>query len=377
MPGHNITLFRLFGFEVRANLSWTLLAILVAWSLAAGYFPAYYPGLPQSTYWSLGILGMVGLFASLILHEMSHAMVARARGMKIGGITLFLFGGVAELKEEPPTARIEAEVAAAGPLMSFMLAGLFYLLARVLGSAGVAAPTVGLVDYLGTINLVLALFNLVPGFPLDGGRLLRAFLWSRHGDLLAATRTASRVGQGFAMLLIALGVWALLGGAGLGGMWWVLIGLFLLSAARASYAQVLAHQTLGSITVGRLMNPAPVTLAPDLPLDRFVEDYAYRHHFSLYPVTDGTCLLGAVRTRDVGRITADAWPQTPITAIMHPLDAIPTIAPGRPAEEALERMQTARFPQILVTEGDRLLGILTLRDLMEHLAIRRAIEGEG
>ncbi len=377
MPGHNITLFRLFGFEVRANLGWVLLAILVAWSLAAGYFPTYYPGLPQSTYWSLGILGMAGLFASLVLHEMSHAMVARARGMKIGGITLFLFGGVAELKEEPPTARIEAEVAAAGPLMSFTLAGLFYLLAQALGGLEVAAPTVGLVAYLSTINLILALFNLVPGFPLDGGRLLRAFLWSRHGDLLAATRTASQVGQGFAMLLIALGVWALLSGAGLGGMWWVLIGLFLLSAARASYAQMLAHQTLGGITVGRLMNPTPVTLAPDLPLDRFVSDYAYRHHFSLYPVTDGAHLLGAVRTRDIGRIAADAWPQTPITAIMHPLDRVPTIAPGRSAEEALERMQSTRFPQILVTEGDHLLGILTLRDLMEHLAIRRAIEGEG
>ncbi|MFQ5348296.1 MAG: site-2 protease family protein, partial [Rhodothalassiaceae bacterium] len=327
MPGHNITLFRLFGFEVRANLSWVLLAILVAWSLAAGYFPAYYPDLPQSTYWSLGILGMAGLFASLILHEMSHAMVARARGMKIGGITLFLFGGVAELKEEPPTPRIEAEVAAAGPVMSFALAGLFHLLAGALAAMGSAAPLIGLAEYLATINLVLALFNLVPGFPLDGGRLLRAFLWSRRGNLWGATRTASRVGQGFAALLMLLGGWAILTGAGLGGMWWVLIGLFLWSAARGSLAQLMAHRALTGMTVAQLMNAEPVSVPPDLPLDRFVEDYAYRHHFSLYPVTRDGRLIGAVRTRDVGRIAPGDWSRHDISTVMQPRAAVPEIGP--------------------------------------------------
>ncbi|GER07615.1 peptidase M50 [Iodidimonas muriae] len=377
MTDHNLTLFTLFGFRVRANPSWLLLAALITWSLAEGLFPQEFPDLPASLHWSLGIVGMIGLFFSLLFHEFSHSLVARRRGMKIGGITLFLFGGVAELTDEPPTPRIEFEVAAAGPIASVFLALIFGLLSLM--AAGLGAPDywAGLLGYLGTINMVLAVFNLVPGYPLDGGRLLRAWLWHRRGDQLSATRTASRFGKGFGLFLIILGIWSFLSVGALGGMWWILIGFFIMSAAKASYDQLLARSLFHHVPLEGFVVKAPVCVEADMSIDHFVKDYAYHHHFSLYPVMKNRKLVGCVRTRDVQTIHRDEWATSPLSDIMLPLTEKNSTPLESDAEQVLQAMQRHNSGQMIVLDGDRLAGIITLRDLLGALELRRQIEGQG
>jgi len=374
MFGQNVTLFTIFGFRVRANMSWVLLFALVLWSLSAGFFPIEYPNMQGGIYWAMGFLGTIGLFFSLLFHELAHSLVARARGMRMGGITLFLFGGMAEMTDEPPTPRIEGEVAAAGPISSFILGGAFYLLGGLLAALGVPEHWAGVVGYLALINVVLAVFNLVPGFPLDGGRLLRALLWYLRDDLLSATKTAARVGQGFGILLIVLGVWSFLTAAAVGGIWWILIGLFVHAAAKASYQQTLMRHTFEGARIDRFVVPDPVSVPPDLPLDRFVEDYAYRYHFSFFPVTEGDRLVGCVRTRDVKTIRPEEWPTTAVAEIMQSCQGSNTIAPDADAEKVLEKMQQNESGQLIVAENGRLAGLVTLRDLLSHLSIRQELE---
>ncbi len=374
MFGRSITLFRVLGFPIRLNASWLVLAVLVSWSLAQGYFPQVLPGRDADVYWSLGIVGMAGLVVSLVLHELSHASVARLRGIEIAGITLFIFGGVAEMRSEPPTPRIEAEIAAAGPIMSFALAGLFALLAGIGEGTGALGA---LFDYLASLNLILAVFNLLPGFPLDGGRLLRAALWAKSGDLLAATRRAATVGQGIGWLFITLGAALVLTGGGITGLWWVLIGLFLNGAAKQSYEQLVVHSTFAAMPVERLLSRPPVVVEADLPLDRFVEDFAYRHHFSLFPVVDRGRLVGTIRTRRVAEVPREAWPLHPVGELVQPLAAADVVRPRESVETALRRMQRNGRPQILVADDGRLLGVLTLHDLLEHLAIRRMLDHDA
>ncbi|MEE4361002.1 MAG: site-2 protease family protein [Pseudomonadales bacterium] len=377
MFGSSFHLFTLFGFSVRANSSWLLLFALLVWSLSTGFFPTQFPGLQEPYYWLLGLTGTLGLFFSLLFHEFSHSMVARARGMKISGITLFLFGGVAELTEEPRDPKTEFEVAVVGPLSSLFLAALFFAFTVVLGALSAAPAWAGLFSYLSAVNLVLALFNLVPGFPLDGGRLLRAYLWQKRGDVVSATRTAARVGQGFGFTLIAAGGLLILTGGAIGGFWWILIGFFIVGAAKSVDAQTQMRATFEGIPVRRFMTQDPVSVSPDLDLQRLVEDYAYRHHFSMFPVVDGERLVGRVRVRDVRTMPHDVWRQSRVSEIMVPCDETNTVAPDTDTQQALNRMQTLEGGQLLVADGPRLVGILTLRDLVAHLAIRQEIEGRN
>jgi Zn-dependent protease len=284
MFGNAFTLFRIFGFEVRANVSWLFLAILVTWSLAAGFFPTVYPDLRLVTYWLLGLAGMVGLFFSLLFHELSHSLVARSRGLPMTGITLFLFGGVAEMAMEPRDAKTEFWIAIAGPIASVVLAGFFYIVAVAMAAAGFPEHITGVPQYLGFINLLLAAFNMLPGFPLDGGRVLRAALWHWSGNLTWATRWASRLGQVFGLLLVALGVLSAFAGNFVGGIWWLLIGLFLQGAATAAYQRLLQENALKGQTVRRLMSDDPTTVPADISVAAFVEDYLYPHGHDLFPV---------------------------------------------------------------------------------------------
>ena len=235
MLGKRFVLFELLGFKVQVDASWLFLAMLVTWSLATGAFPVWYEDLSGATYWWMALVGMFGLFSSLIFHEMSHSLVARHFGLRIRGITLFIFGGVAEMEEEPASPKAEFLIAAAGPLASGVLALGFFLLTHAAMAAGLPTPVAGVLDYLAFINGLIAVFNLLPGFPLDGGRMLRAALWHFKGNLREATRTASHSGEIFGMVLMALGAVNVIAGAFVGGMWWFLIGLFLYGAARASF----------------------------------------------------------------------------------------------------------------------------------------------
>lgn len=373
MTDNNFTLFTLFGLRVRANPSWLLLAALILWSLSAGLFPYRYPALATGTYWLLGTVGTVGLFFSLLFHEFSHALVARHRGLKIGGITLFLFGGVAELGEDPPTPRTDFEVSVAGPVSSLFLAVLFTVIANLVAVMDIPQHWVGLFNYLAMINLVLALFNLVPGFPLDGGRLLRAWLWHKRGDKLSATRTASKVGQAFGIFLIVLGIFSLFSAITLGGMWWILIGFFVWHTAGASYRALVARTIFHGTPLHRFVRVDPITVEADISIEHFITDYAYRYHYSLYPVTEDGKLIGCIRTRDVKTIRPEDRSTLPVREITQPCTEKTSIDSKADVEQALIQMQKHQTGQLIVLDHERLAGIITLRDLLGHLAIRRDI----
>ncbi len=233
------TLFRLCGIPVYADTTWLFIALLVTWSLATGVFPSSYPHLAGPVYWAMGITGALGLFMSIVFHELAHSLVARSNGVPIRGITLFLFGGVAEMDAEPPSPRSELLMAAAGPLASILIAGVFFALHRRIVPVTAPAAVRGVLGYLWTINLALAAFNLVPAFPLDGGRIFRSLLWRWKGSLVRATRIASFVGGAFGIVLVGLGVYSFVRGSLINGIWWASIGVFLRSSSKRSYRNLL------------------------------------------------------------------------------------------------------------------------------------------
>jgi Zn-dependent protease/CBS domain-containing protein len=367
------TLFRLFGFEVKLDLTWLLLAFLVTWSLALGFFPQVAPGLSNEQYWWMGAIGAIGLLFSIVFHEFAHSLVARRYGLPITGITLFIFGGVAEMQEEPRSAKVEFLMAIAGPISSLVLAAVFYLIYRGMAGEDTTAAG-GVVYYLGMINLVLALFNLVPGFPLDGGRILRAALWGWKGDYRWATRIASQIGGAFGLALIFLGVFSFISGNFIGGMWWFLIGLFLRNAAGMSYRQLLVREAIRGETVRRFMNPDPITVAPDVTLADLVEDYIYRYHHKMYPVVEGGRALGMVGTEQVKHIPRPEWDTSTVTDAMERSTPENTVHPDADVFDAWSRMSRTGKSRLLVVEDGRLVGILSLRDLMQFLSLKFDLE---
>jgi Zn-dependent protease/CBS domain-containing protein len=374
MFGHSMKLFDLFGFSIRIDASWFVIAALIIWSLSSGYFPQVAPGLSQATYLGLAVVAMLGLFASLILHELAHSLVARRDGLGIGGITLFLFGGVAELKDDPKSPASEFRIALAGPAMSVGLAAICAIAAQAAAaSLGVLGPVLG---YLAMINLVLALFNLLPAFPLDGGRVLRAWLWHRTGNMPDATRRASAVGTGIALVLMGLGVLSALSGGGFGGVWLALIGFFVLNASRAAYQQIVIQNSLEGRRVVELMTPNPWTASPGMSLQDIADRVMLAHAVSFVPIVDGNRVLGFVDTQLMRRIARADWPRHTAGAVMAPINPACIISPRMSADEALRRLAAGPQRKLLVMEGESLRGIVSLRDLIGHIAVVQALGGD-
>ncbi len=374
--GHRFTLFSLFGFKVRVDISLLFLALLVTWSLASAVFPRQLPGLDRATYWWMGIAGTIGLFFSLIFHELSHSLVARRYGRPIRGITLFLFGGVAEMSDEPPSAKAEFWMALAGPAASILLALSAWALSGLGAEAGLPEPVTAVVGYLALINAVLAVFNLVPAFPLDGGRVLRAALWWRKGDIVAATRTAARAGSTFALVLMGLGVLQVVTGNFVGGIWFFLIGMFLRSAAQGSYMDILTRGMLAGAPVRRFMTRDPVTVPSGITLQALVEDYVYAHHHEQFPVVDGERLIGSVGVRQLKATPRESWPHRTVAETAEPSSDANTVDAETDAAKALSLMTRTGRSRLLVTERGRLVGILALKDLMALLSLKIELEGQ-
>ncbi len=375
MFGRGVKLFRLMGFEVKVDLSWIVLAVLVAWSLSTGLFPMTVEDLPSRAYWAMGITGAIGLFLSIIAHEFSHSLVARKRGMPMKGITLFIFGGVAEMGEEPPEPKTELMMAAAGPLSSMVIALLFYGLYLLGHGDLISAPVNAVLGYLAMINGLLAVFNLVPAYPLDGGRILRAILWGLKKDIHWATRVSSGIGSAFGFLLIFVGILNLLGGNPIGGMWWILIGMFLNSAARMSYQRLVTRRALEGEEVRRFMSRDPVTVSPSLPLERFVEEIVYRYHHKLYPVVEKNGrLAGCISTSDVKKVSREEWPDRTVGEFTDACSRENTIKPDEDAVNAFSIMRRSGRSRLLVVEAGRLVGILSLKDLLGFLSLKVDLE---
>jgi Zn-dependent protease/predicted transcriptional regulator len=376
MFGRRVTLFKLFGFAIRLDASWLIIAALVTWSLAIGYFPYYYPGLRVSTYWWMGIAGALLLFLSIVVHELFHSLVARRYGIPMNGITLFLFGGIAEMDREPPNAKSEFLMAIAGPLASVGIGLLFYLLYRA-GNGVWPVQVVAVLSYISTLNWILAAFNMVPAFPLDGGRVFRAALWHWRGDLRSATRTSSALGSAFGFLLMFLAILQLFAGNFMGAVWWFVIGMFLRMVSQNAYSQVLMKSVLEGEPVRRFMNPEVDTVTPDISIEELVNDHIYRHHHKMVPViTDSETLAGCVSTDQVKQVPRDQWSTHTVADILEPCSIENTVTPETDSMEALKKMANSGKTKLMVLDGKRLMAVITLRDLMQFLTTKLELEGE-
>lgn len=370
-----ITLFKLLGFAVRIDASWIFIALLVTWSLAAGIFPQEFPDLSKSTYWTMGIMGAFGLFFSIIFHEFSHSLVARKYGIPISGITLFIFGGVAEMEAEPKTPRGEFYMAIAGPIASLVLGAAFWILGFALEKSGASVMLYGVLSYLGVINIVLAVFNMIPAFPLDGGRVFRSILWHRSGDIRKATEKASRYGSGFGTAFMLAGAYFFFTGNFIGGIWWVLIGMFLKNASFSSYQQVLLKRSLQGHSVADFMVPNPISVSSGLTIRELVENYLYTHHHKLYPVIDNGMLKGVIEVKDVKRVTPDKWDNTLVANVMQGVGRSNTVPDNMDALEALGHLRKLKRSRVLVlARGGELLGVLTLKDMLDFFAMKSDLE---
>jgi len=375
MFGKRIKLFKLLGFEVRIDWSWIIIALLITWSLSKGLFPAYYKNLSTQTYWWMGIIGALGLFLSIIAHEFSHSLVARKYGIPMKGITLFIFGGVAEMDEEPPSPKVEFMMAIAGPLSSIVIALVFYGVYSMGKQGGLSVPVNGVIGYLAMINALLAGFNLLPAFPLDGGRVLRSILWGVKKNLRWATYISSRIGSGFGILLIILGVIQIFRGNFVGGMWWFLIGMFLQGAAKASYQQLITRKALEGEPIRRFMKTDPVTVSPTVSLEHLVEDYIYKYHFKMFPVVeDSDRLLGCVTTKQVKEIPREDWNRKTVGEVASQCSPENTIEPQADAMKAISIMNRTGNSRLMVVEGGHLVGIIALKDLLELLSLKVELE---
>ncbi|MFZ5833824.1 MAG: site-2 protease family protein [Pseudomonadota bacterium] len=374
MPARQIRLFRLFGFEVKLDASWVILALLVSWSLATGYFPAELPGFSAPRYWGIAVLGACGLFGSIIFHEMCHALVARYYGLPIHGITLFIFGGVAEMEDEPQNPRVEFLMAVAGPISSYFLAFVFFSMLHLAGPDSGATPFTALLGYLVMINTMLATFNLLPAFPLDGGRMLRAALWHWKGNMRWATRHAARIGAGFGMGLVLLGVLAVLQGDIVGGMWIAVIGLFLHHAADSSYTQLRARQNLEGQPVYRFMTRNPVSVPPRLSLHDLVHDYVYVYGHDMYPVVENNLLLGSIGLSQIKSVPQSSWHDVRVSEIMVPCSSDTVIDANADAVRAIALMERSGNSRLLVTDAGYLAGVVALKDVLRLLALKLDLE---
>jgi Zn-dependent protease/CBS domain-containing protein len=364
----NIRLGKALGIPIELNPSWFLIFFLVVWSLGAQVFPAWQPGLGATAYWAMGLLTALVLFGSLLFHEMAHSLMSRRFGVEVKRITLFLFGGVSESPEEMPSARAEFWIAIVGPLSSFALAlGFFGLSYASRGLGGPEALSAAL-GWLGVVNTALAVFNLVPGFPLDGGRVVRAAVWARTGDLRRATRWASYGGQAFATILMGVGIARLLGGNWFGGLWMAFLGWLLFQAAQGSYTQVKVKQALNRVRVAELMSPEVVTLPPGATLREAVEQAFMRLAYGGYPVVDEAGrLLGMVTRAQVKAVPADRWDVVTVAEAMVPVDRLPVVTPDEPAGDRLETLMGEGLGRLPVVEDGRVVGVLSQTDLIRYL----------
>ena len=362
------------GIPVRIHYTMWIIFVLIAWSLAYGYMPQQYPGLSTVTYWMIGIASAIILFVSVLIHELSHSYIAKKNGLPIARITLFFFGGVSEMTEEPRDAGLEVRMAAAGPLMSFLIAGVLggiWYFAKLTALPIAVTATVG---YGALINAVLGAFNLLPAFPLDGGRVFRGSLWKRSKNLVGATKIATRLSEALSFAMMLGGFVAIILGNLFNGIWIVILGWFIKSGAETSLRQTLVGETLTGVTVGNIMTREVLSVPPDITVQQLISDYFLVHPHGGYPVMREGQLLGLVTLQSARSIPKDMRTTETVAQAMIPLERAPTIQPAVSALDALHRMARERVGIMLVTESNSMLGIVTRGDLMKTIQTRQELE---
>jgi Zn-dependent protease len=362
------------GIPVRIHYTLWFVFVLIAWTLARVNMPQQYPGLDILTYWAIGIASATILFASVLIHELSHSYIAKKNGLPIARITLFFFGGVSEMTEEPQDPGLEVRMAAAGPLMSFLIAGVlggFWYLAQFVKAPTAITATLG---YGALINGILGLFNLLPAFPLDGGRVFRGSLWKQSKNLIGATRTATRVSEGLSLLMMVGGFVAIILGDFVDGIWVVVLGWFIRSGAETSLRQTMLGEAMSGITIASVMTQSVLTVSPDITLQQVVTDYFLAHPHGGYPVVKDGDILGLITLQSVQAIPKTSWASETVRAAMIPYERTVSAPPTLTVLDAMQKMARNKVGRILVVEGDRLLGIVTHGDLVKSIRTREELE---
>lgn len=368
LPKEHIRLGKVFGIPIQVDLSWILIFLWLSWSLAGGYFPRNHPNWSLGLYWFLGVITSLLFFGSVLLHELGHSLVARSQGVPVRSITLFIFGGAAEITEEPSSPSREIAMALVGPGISVAL-GLVFM--AVYALAGLfSEPVKAVALYLGGINISLGLFNLIPGFPLDGGRVLRAILWRAYGNLTLATQWATRVGQVVAYGFMIFGIFRAFTGDWIGGLWIAFIGLFLDGAARSAYMQMTLNNLLEGHVAAEVMTSDCLWVPPQLTLDLLVEHYILRQNRRCYLVGQPDRVLGLLTVHHVQQVPRPNWPNTRVEQVFVPLERLRTVTLETPLREVLQHMTAEGVNQLPVMDGGRLVGMVTRENLITFIQNR-------
>lgn len=361
--------FKLFGVRINIGVTWLLAAVLIAWSLAAGAFPHLYKGLAPSLYWSMAVVAVLGLGVSIVLHELAHTFTARAFGVEIRRVTLFLLGGASELTDQPPSPAAEVVIALAGPALSLVLSVVFAAASAGAVRLGGPPTLAGVLHYLGLVNAVLAVFNMVPAFPLDGGRVLRGLVWMGTRDLERATQIAAFIGKLLGFALMALGVLVALTGGLVAGLWYVMIGLFLQMAAGAELTHAEMSVELARCTAREVMAHDPAIAPAQMTVADFVRDRLYARRRDLFPVVDGGTLIGVIGMPEVAGLPQSQWPRVPVAQVCTPLSAEDLINADDQARSAFRRLSGERRGLVVVDDG-RLVGVITFQDLLQRVRLQ-------
>jgi Zn-dependent protease/predicted transcriptional regulator len=371
MPG-SFRIGRIAGIDIYINFSWFIIIIFLTFSLAVGWFPAVIRGYSAVAYAILGLLSSLLLFVSVLLHELAHSLVARARGLPVKNILLFIFGGISDLEQEPKSPGVEFQMAFVGPLVSLLIGGLSLLITYLLGGTG--SPWGAMMAYLAGANLLLGVFNLIPGFPLDGGRVLRSIVWKITGNVRTATRVATTVGQIIAYALIAWGILLFFAGNTLSGLWIGFTGWFLLSAAQSANTQSMVDTVFSGVTVGQVMDTHVTTVPANISVQRLVDEYFLPQGLRSALVLQGGVLGGLVTLSDIRHVPREEWGQTPVGFIMIPAERLHSVRPEQPLRDALRLLGSQNINQLPVVQQDgQLVGVLTREAIVRFIEIRRSL----
>ncbi|MFL5702126.1 MAG: site-2 protease family protein [Ktedonobacteraceae bacterium] len=374
MPG-TFRIGKIAGIDIGIHVSWIIILVLLTVSLATGWFPQLYPGWSTATYWLIALLSSLLLFVSVLLHELAHSLMARRRGLHVTSITLFIFGGVSNIEREPQSPGIEFQLAFVGPLTSLVIGVVCFLLQVPL--RGSTSPLEGILFYLAVTNILLGIFNLIPGFPLDGGRVLHSIVWRFTGNMRQATRVASLTGQVIAYLFILLGIWLFFAGDLLDGIWFGFIGWFLLSAVQSANAQGMLTSVLSSVTVGEVMNPKPATVPADISLQHLVDGYFLPGGLRYALVMQGEKLVGLITLGDIRHIPREQWGQVPVSAAMIPLARLHVAIPQQSLSDVLPLMAGRDVNQLPVVDNGAPVGVLSRDAIVQYLEVRRSLGVEN
>lgn len=362
---------RIAGIDIYANFSLLIILVLLTVSLASSWFPATYPGFSTTIYLLMGLIAAVLLFVSVLLHELAHSFVARARGLPVKSIYLYIFGGVSNIEQEPQSAGVEFQMAFVGPLTSLVIGALSYL--GFLALRGERSALAAILGYLAISNILLGIFNLVPGFPLDGGRVFRSIVWKITGNAHTATNVATAVGIAIAYLFILWGIFLFFTGNSLNGLWIGFTGWFLLSAAQATRAQATIDSTFRGVTVGQVMNTTPTTVPANISLQRLVDEYFLPQGLRSALVMQGDILGGLITLSDIRHVPREQWPQTPVGLAMIPAERLHVVSPQQSLADALPLINGQDVNQLPVMQDGRLVGVLTREAIVRSLEIRRSL----